>query len=208
MSPVFSSGLMPPHSPLRALAFAVVLISLVLGSCSPPKSGGGIGGTGSVTSVSSGAVTKLDSVSVSGTEYDNSNAVYCINDAPCSTVNSLKIGMVVLVHGTTQSPSVESVARVADTISYEATVKGIVQYVDPNDVGVIVLGQFVQVNQTTVIDEDVPERSLRKLRPGIDLVEVSGLVAADGHVVATFIRKLSDTQHYEVQGGVKNHDSG
>ncbi len=193
---------------MKSLALAVALAFLALDSCSPPKTGGGIGGTGSVTSVSSGAVTKLGSVQVSGTEYDNSNALYCTDDAPCSTVNSLKIGMVVLVKGTAQSPSDESAARVADTISYEATVKGVVQSVDPNESSLIVLGQFIQVNQKTVIDEDVPERSLRNLKPGLDVVEVSGLVAGDGHIVATLIMKRSGTPQYEVQGVIKNHEGG
>ena len=206
MPPSCSSGLISPHSSLSALALAVALAFLTLDSCSPPKTGGGIGGTGSVTSVSSGPVTNLGSVHVSGTEYDNSNAHYCMNDAPCSMVNSLKIGMVVLIKGTVQSPSEESVSRVAGTISYEATVRGIVEFVDPNESSLIVLGQFVQVNQKTVIDEDVPERSLRNLKPGLDVIEVSGFVAGDGHILATLIAKPSATPHYEVQGVIKNHD--
>jgi len=193
--------------PLIVLAVTLALAFAAFLSCSPsPKAGGGIGGTGSVTSVSSGPVTKLGSVSVSGTEYDNSNALYCVNDAPCSTVNSLKIGMVVLVQGTAQSPSEESVPRVADTISYEATVKGVVQSVDPNESGLIVLGQFIQVNQKTVIAQDVLEMSLRNLKPGLDVIEVSGFVAGDGHIVATLIMKRSGTPHYDVQGIIKNHD--
>src|SRR6478672_5090093 len=195
--------------PLIVLAVTLALAFAAFLSCSPsPKAGGGIGGTGSVTSVSSGTVTKLGSVSISGTEYDNSNALYCVNDAPCSTVNSLKMGMVVLVQGTAQSPSEESVSRVADKIDYEATVKGIVQSVDPGESSVIVLGQFVQVNQKTEIDESVPQKALRNLQPGIDDIEVSGLVAADGHVVATLIMKRSGRPQYQVQGVVKNHDEG
>ena len=35
---------------------------------------------------------------------------------------------------------------------------------------------------------------------------MSGLVAADGHIVATLIMKRSGTAHFEVQGIIKNHD--
>ena len=70
-------------------------------------------------------------------------------------MNSLKIGMVVLVKGTAQSPSDESAARVADTITFMTTVKGVVQSVDPNESSLIVLGQFVQVNQKTVIRREI-----------------------------------------------------
>jgi hypothetical protein len=116
--------------------------------------------------------------------------------------------MVVLVQGTTESPSQEPVTRVARTISYEATVKGVVQSVDPNESGLIVLGQWVQVNQKTVIDESIPERSLRNLGVGTDVIEVSGLVAGDGHILATLIiKKHSGTPYYEVQGVIKNHDT-
>jgi hypothetical protein len=195
--------------PLIVLACSMTMALVAFLSCSPsPKTGGGIGGTGSVTSVSSGAVTKLGSISISETEYDNSNTVYCMNDAPCSTVNSLSLGMVVLVQGTTESPSQEPVTRVAHTISYEATVKGVVQSVDPNESGLIVLGQWVQVNQKTVIDESVPEMSLRNLGVGTDVIEVSGLVAGDGHILATLIiKKRSGTPYYEVQGVIKNYDT-
>jgi hypothetical protein len=71
---------------------------------------------------------------------------------------------------------------------------------------VIVLGQVVEVNQDTVIDGDITEKSIRSLKPGVDVIVVSGLVAADGHIVATLIMKRSGTPHFEVQGVIKNHD--
>jgi len=152
-------------------------------------------------------VTKLGNVSVSGTEYDNSNALYCFDGEPCSTGNSLKLGMVVLVKGTALSPPVGSVTRVADTIIYEETVEGVVQSVDPEGSSLFILGQFVVVNQKTVIDESIPGRSLRNLRPGVDHIQVSGLVAGDGHILATLVMRRTGTLHYEVQGIIRNHDA-
>src|SRR6476661_2996812 len=120
MPAYYFSGFIPTPSPVKALALTMTLILPAFASCSPsPKAGGGIGGTGSVSasSVSSGTVSKLSNVTVSGLQYDTSNALYCIDDEPCSTENNLKLGMVVLVKGTVQSPSQESGSRIADTIA-------------------------------------------------------------------------------------------
>ena len=149
MPAYYFSVFIPTPSPVKALALTMALILPAFASCGPsPKAGGGIGGTGSVSvsSVSSGTVTKLSSVNVSGTEYDNSNAFYCIDDEPCSTENNLKLGMVVLVKGTAQSPSQGTVTRMADTITFEGTVEGVVQSVAPDGSSLVVLGQFVAVN--------------------------------------------------------------
>ena len=208
MPPHCTSGVVPNLSLRKVLALAMALTLTALASCSPsPKAGGGIGGTGSVSSVSSGTVTKLGSVSVSGTQYDNSNALYCLDGEPCSTENSLKLGMVVLVKGTALSPPEGSVTRVADTIIYEETVEGVVQSVAPDGSSLVILGQFVVVNQKTVIDESIPGRSVRNLKPGVDLIQVSGLVAGDGNILATLVMRRTGTLHYEVQGIIRNHDA-
>ncbi|MBH0193707.1 MAG: hypothetical protein HP492_18445 [Nitrospira sp.] len=110
--------------------FGLVGLFLALASCGPvPQAGGGIGGTGSVATVSSGPITKFGSVFVSGTEYDNSRTIYCIDDDPCSSENQLKLGMIVLVNGrTTENHSGnQSLVRIADTITFEETVEGVVQ---------------------------------------------------------------------------------
>ena len=198
-------------SPSAHMAIALALSFLVLASCGPsPQAGGGVGGTGSasrVPSVASGPVTKLSSVFISGTEYDNSNAMYCIDSEPCSTENSLKLGMVVLVKGTAQSLDQTIVTRVADTITFEETVEGVVQYVAQDGSSLIVLGQFIALNPKTVIDANIPGRSIRNLAPGLDVIEVSGLVTSDGHILATLIMKRTGKPHYEVQGIIKNHDA-
>ena len=207
--PYCFGGVMHHRWSMRVFALSAVLGCAGLASCGPnPEAGGGIGGTGSVSvsSVSSGAVTKLSSVNISGTEYDTSNALYCIDSGPCSTENRLKVGMVVLVRGTVQFPSQGTASRIADTVTFDETVEGVVQTVAPDGSSVIVLGQVVEVNQDTVIDGDITEKSIRSLKPGVDVIVVSGLVAADGHIVATLIMKRSGTPHFEVQGVIKNHD--
>jgi hypothetical protein len=153
-------------------------------------------------------VTKLNSVHISDTEYDTSNALYCIDGEACSTENRLKVGMVVLVRGTAQLDSHGAVSRLADTIVFEETVEGVLQSVASDGSSLVILGQFIEVNQHTVIDEGIPDKSIHNLKPGIDVIVVSGLVAADGHIVATLLMKRSGMPHYEVQGLIKMHDVG
>jgi hypothetical protein len=182
---------------------------LSLASCDPgPQAGGGIGGTGSVATVSSGPVTKFGSVFVSGTEYDNSHAIYCLDDEPCSPENKLKVGMVVLVNGrTTESYSNSQPLRhIADKITFEETVEGAVQSVAADGLSVTVLGQVVHIDQKTIVDPSIPEQSIAKLVAG-DRIEVSGFVVGDGHILATLIMMQTGTPHYEVQGTIKNHDA-
>ena len=187
-------------------AYCLTLSLVGLASCKPsPESGGGLGGTGSITSVASGPVTKLNSVSVSGTEYDNSNTVYCMDGEPCSAENSLKLGMVVFVKGTAQSTPEGTVTRAANTITFEETIEGVVQSVASDGSTVIVLGQAINLNQKTVLDPSIPGQSILNLKPGLDIIEVS-VVAGDGHILATLIMRQTGTPHYEVQGMIKNHD--
>ena len=183
---------------------------LAVASCGPvPQAGGGIGGTGSVATVSSGPVTKFGSVFVSGTEYDNSRTIYCIDDDPCSSENKLKLGMVILVNGTvTENYSTgQPVTRVADTIIFEESVEGVVQSVAEDGLSLIVLGQVVHLDQKTIIDSSIPQQSIAELRPGEDHIEVSGFVVEDGHILATLIMMQTGTLHYEVQGTIKNHNA-
>lgn len=188
----------------------LVGLFLVLASCGPvPQAGGGIGGTGSVATVSSGPVTKFGSVYVSGTEYDNSHTIYCIDDDPCSSENRLKLGMVVLVNGTATDDYVtgQPVTRVADTIIFEETVEGVVQSVAEDGLSLIVLGQIVHLDQKTIIDSSIPQQSIATLVPDRDRIEVSGFVVSDGHILATLIMMHTGEPHYEVQGTIKNHDA-
>ena len=197
-------------SSLVRQALGLVGLFLALASCGPvPQAGGGIGGTGSIATVSSGPVTKFGSVYVSGTKYDNSNTIYCIDDDPCSSENRLKLGMVVLVNGrTTENYSNnQSLTRIADTITYEETVEGVVLSRAADGLSLVVLGQVVHIDQNTVIDTSIPGQSITNLTPDIDLIEVSGFVVGDGHILATLIMMQSGTPHYEIQGTIKNHDA-
>ena len=201
---------------MRSLSHIVVLSLLALlavsTSCGPsPQAGGGIGGTGSVATVSSGPVTKFGSVFVSGTEYDNTNTLYCIDHDPCSRENRLKIGMVVVVNGTrtVEYTSNQTLTHLADKITYEETVEGEVQSVGTDGLSLVVLGQVVSVNQKTEIDLSLQGASPHALNPTAvsgTLVEISGFVTGDGTILATLIQPHTGIPHFEIEGVIKNHD--
>ena len=65
--------------------------------------------------------------------------------------------------GTAQSSDRSAVTRVADTITFEESVEGVVQSVAQDGSSLIVLGQFVALNPKTVIDASIPGRSIRNL---------------------------------------------
>lgn len=194
----------------RVLSLSSIFI--LFASCSPsPQAGGGIGGTGSVATVSSGPVTRFGSVFVSDTEYDNTNTLYCIDREPCSLQNRLKIGMVVLVNGTRSEEYTanRTLTRIADKITYEETVEGFVQTVSGDGLSLVVLGQVISVNQKTEIDPSLQGASPHTLNtttlPGA-VVEISGFVTGDGTILATLIIPQAGTPHYEIEGFVKNHN--
>jgi hypothetical protein len=117
--------------------------------------------------------------------------------------------MVVLVNGRTTDnySNNQSLAHIADTITYEETVEGTVQSVAADGLSVTVLGQVIHVDQKTIIDTSIRGQSITNLTPDVDHIEVSGFVVGDGHILATLIMMQSGTPHYEVQGTIKNHDS-
>lgn len=190
----------------RALLLSVVFC--LFASCGPsPQAGGGIGGTGSVATVSTGPVTGFGSVFVSGNEFATNGTSFTVDGILNASERQLKKGMIILVNGTISEDykTNQVVQRTARTILYEDTIEGPVQFVAPDGLSLIVLGQTVLINQSTIIDPSLPDISSLKRN---DLVEVSGFVSGPGTVVATLIdRKNSgEATNYQVKGFISQHD--
>jgi hypothetical protein len=194
---------------LRAIA-----LCLLLASCGPgPQAGGGIGGTGQIASVASGAITGFGSVFVSGYEYDTGSTSMMV-DGKSGSLTDLKKGMLVRVNATvTEHYDTHDVLQhTANTLLYEDTVEGVVQSVASDGSSLVVLGQTVAMTASTVVDASIPGRNVLSLMPGRDLVEVSGFVTGDGAIMGTFIELKTldmNTQapDYEVKGFIKNHNA-
>lgn len=192
---------------------SITLLScfLCLASCGgegAPMAGGGIGGSGSVATVTAGPVTGFGSVFVSGKEFDTTQTAFLI-EGQTGAENGLKKGMVVVVEGTvtynygTNDPP----KRIAKTIAYEDTVEGYVQSVSADGLSLVVLGQVILVNGSTIIDPSLPNGDIRSLHPDIDVVEVSGFVLTDGRIVASSLELKSGAPDYQAKGFIASHDA-
>ena len=94
----------------------------------------------------------------------------------------------------------------ADSIDFDDNVEGPVESIDLANSRLVVLGQTVLVDGSTVFDDNISPASLEGLNPG-DFVEVSGLTNADGAVVASRIEKKPAGGEMEIRGTVSNLDS-
>jgi hypothetical protein len=161
--------------------------------------GGGIasGGTGG-TGISAGAITGFGSIFVNGVEFSTSGATITRNDASISE-SELREGMVVEVQGSISGGT-------ADTVTVEEAVRGPVESVSGSaSAGIlVVLGQTVQIDDTTVFDNNVP--NFGAVTQGM-LLEVHGLRRPDGSIVASFVEEKSLPVVFAVRGVVADHNA-
>lgn len=169
------------------------------GNPAPPPPVGGITRTG----FGIGPITNFGSVFVNGVRYSTTTAVITVDDSP-GNQNDLKVGQVVLVHGTFDD---NLMTGTADTIRFDDNVEGPVQSIDLAAGRLVVMGQTVSTGPDTSFDDNIQPASLAGLIAG-DIVEVSGLVLADGSIDATRIEKKAAGSLFEVHGTVSNLDPG
>ena len=159
--------------------------------------GGGIGGTGVI---SSGTITAFGSIVVNGTEFDTSAAAIIVNGEEIGVgdeivLDNLDIGRVVTVEGT---GNLDDISAVAVRVIYNDNVSGPVESIhdiDATTKEIVVLGQIVRVNAITKFkgtDFDTVAQN--------DLVEVSGLVDDTGAIRATFLEKTGEFMSGNVVG--------
>lgn len=164
----------------------------------PPPPVGGIGRTG----IAQGPISTFGSVVVNGVRYDTSTATFTINGAS-GTQDDLRVGQVVTVNGTIDDNGVDGNA---DDVNFDDNVKGPIQSIDIAGSQIIVLGQTVLISPETSFDDSISPTSIDGLNVG-DIVEVSGLVDADGRITATRIESKPVGTEFEVLGTVSNLDS-
>lgn len=170
---------------------------------------GGDGGAGSTTSsatgtaVASGTVTDFGSVYVNGKKFETTGASFIV-DGLSGSQSDLRKGMTVSVIG-----SVTGDQRSAVSVRQRDAVEGLVQSVAADGLSLVVMGQTVLVDNTTLIDNNIPGQSVGNLVAGTDFVEVNGHIRPNGVIQATFIeKKLAGIVTPEVRGFVRNHNSG
>lgn len=162
----------------RAIA-GILAIGLLtwLVSCGGGASvqGGGITGTGIAAR---GVITGFGSIFVNATEFDVDAATVTINGNTGSEAD-LRLGMVATVLARGEAGTS---LPVASSVTVDDVVEGPVETVDAAGGMIVVLGQLVLVDASTVYDGV----TLATLQQG-DRVEINGFLDADGNVHATRI---------------------
>lgn len=170
-------------------------------SVSASGSGGGAG-SGSGSASASGTITGFGSVIVNGKRFDTSSSSFTV-DGQSGSQSDLKVGMTVTVNG-----SFNGDQRSASSVLQRDAVEGLVQSVAADGLSLVVMGQTVLVDNTTVIDDNIPGRTVLNLVAGTDQVEVNGHIRPNGVIQATFIEKKLLNVTPEVRGFVMNHNDG
>lgn len=178
----------------------ILLLASLSFSCGTGNSGeqtasGGIGGTG----ISQGPITAFGSIFVNGVKFETGEAIVTIDDLPGSDTE-LKLGMFVTVKG---SIDADGITGTALTIDFEADIEGPIDGIDLLSNSLVVMNQTVIVDMFTKFEN---AGSLADLREN-DMVEVSGLLAADGTIQATLIERRSegfepDVTEIELKGSI------
>jgi hypothetical protein len=179
----------------------VVSIALTVSSCGgggDTVASGGTGGTG----ISFGAVTDFGSIFVNGVEF-STNGASILRDDVAINENDLRRGMVVEVRGSITS----STNGIAASVNVEEAVRGWVEAKAGTAAAgtLVVVGQTVQVDDTTLIDNNVP--NFAAITAGM-VLEVHGQRRADGSIAATFIERKTVPATFAVRGTVSNHNAG
>jgi len=186
---------------------ALITISLIAACGSSDSESNTVGNTGGIDAggapsrlAAVGAITGFGSVIVNGVHYDTSQAVITTDDQP-ATEDDLKVGQVVRISGTT-SDSATSV----DRSDFDDAVEGPVQSIDRAAGSLVVLGQTVLTDGSTVFDNSMTTPSLDGINVG-DFVEVSGFRNASDDIVATHIELKPAGGEMEITGFITGLDT-
>lgn len=143
----------------------------------------GIEGSGQRITAS-GVVTAIGSIFVNGVEYDVDTATITINGSPARP-SDLAPGHVTIVEGRL---SADGMRGVATRVTAEIAVAGPIAAVDTPLHRLVILGQTVAVDSSTVIDERLDGTAVSGLNVDQD-VEVSGFADSAGVLHAKRIER-------------------
>ena len=185
------TGFMSRMSTLLATA-ALVTVS----AC-----GGGGGGDSGIVPVattavvSRGTITGFGSVYVNGVEYATQGVEVEVNGEP-ATEADLKVGYMVQMRARSQGES-----HSAEVIRYHDNLEGPISSIAADGASFVAMGQTVLVGSDTTFGSGVTPRSIEGLAVS-DVVEVSGMLDADGAILATYVDIKPDGGPYDVSGYV------
>lgn len=181
----------------RLVAIAVAgLATGLITSCSENSYTAGIDGSGRKI-YAHGPIEAFGSIVLNGTHYEIGDAVITVNGIS-ATENDLAIGQIVTVQAVSDSRG----GPVAESVEFEANLRGEIQAIDLSNGILFVLGQEIRVGAETAFDV-AAAGDLGSLNVG-DTIEVSGLVGAGAIISATHIALASPLDELRVIGRVEN----
>jgi len=186
-----------------------VLLSAFLSACggelSVADNGGGITGTG----ITAGSVTAFGSIYVNGIKFDVDSATFSRDGVVSTGQSEFSLGEYVVIKGTVDNTGT---AGIADDVSFEDLLEGVVTVASIDDVTIEILGQLVEIDSNTklLIDSDnLPAAIFAKLSDLVvgNIVEVSGLKDSTGLIKATSIKLKEDSgSENELKGTISGID--
>jgi cytoskeletal protein CcmA (bactofilin family) len=175
----------------KVIAGAVAVITAAIVACGGSGMGAGNSATGASTGTSSsasmvsvGTITGFGSVLMNGLEFQTTSAAISV-DGQSGSQGDLRAGDIVEVKGHQDASGNQDIA---DDIDFRGDIQGPVSAIDTVAHTLTILGQTVVVTANTSFDDDIAPTSLAGVSVG-DILEVSGMSAADGSVQATRIER-------------------
>lgn len=152
--------------------------------------------------VSVGSITGFGSVHLNGRKFETTSTNITVDGQPASQ-SDLQVGDVIEVRGHHDAASGRDVA---DEIQMHSNVQGPVSAVDAPNQTLVVLGQTVLVSASTSFGSGIAPASLQAIQVG-DLLQVSGMPAANGNIEATRIERKGAGAALRVVGTAATVDS-
>jgi Domain of unknown function (DUF5666) len=186
----------------------LMVLALVLAGCG----GGGYGGMNSPpkavaavkASVSVGTISRFSATGfgLNGMQFQATTATVMV-DGKSASLGDLHVGDMVEVKGHHDDGTDQDVA---DEVDFHPNVQGPVSAINTAGQSLTVLGQTVVVSANTSFDDDISPASLMGVQVG-DILEVSGMAAADGSIQATRIERKPPGSAFEVSGSASATDA-
>jgi hypothetical protein len=158
--------------------------------------------TSGTTTVSVGTITGFGSVLMNGLEFQTTSASISV-DGLSASQGDLRAGDFVEVRGHHDASKNQDIA---DEIDFRGNIEGAVTAIDTGAQTLAVLGQTVIITADTSFDDDITPASLAGISVG-DILEVSGMTAANGTVQATRIERKPAGSALQVIGTAASTDA-
>lgn len=188
---------------LRLLAIVVFAANLLAG-CGGGGSGSSAGAAKS--SFTAGPITGFGSVIINGVRFDVSTARVANDDDEAQSEDDLKLGMVAEVEAGEITRDSTGSHGDAKSIHFRSAIIGPVDAIDIPTRLLVVLGQTVDVSNTTVFGDSLPNGPF-SIAVG-DVLEIFGMLdTTTGHYLATRIEAKPDAPFFKLRGIVTNLDT-